>query len=222
MASQITGVSSVCSTVGSHADQRKHQIALRHWPLWGETTGYFPAQRASNAENVSIWWGHHVSGSHMFGTDAWRVKGTGHRHTSKWQMSALLSWNSGCLCRNPRMFVTTALSAWWRRTTEAYFNKVTALSQTFKTMAAQLSLEKMCLHWPKHTQQCHIASEKTQPWGCKTCEESDVFSIRLVTLNCRIALKFDRHSSKYKSRGFETFSRRLFGYWDGAQGAFSI
>ena len=25
-------------------------------------TGEFPAQRASNAENVSIWWRHHVSG----------------------------------------------------------------------------------------------------------------------------------------------------------------
>ena len=35
--------------------------APRHWPLWGEFTGTgeFPAQRASNAENVSIWWRHH-------------------------------------------------------------------------------------------------------------------------------------------------------------------
>ena len=32
-----------------------------HWPLWGNTpvTDEFPAQRASNAENVSIWWCHH-------------------------------------------------------------------------------------------------------------------------------------------------------------------
>ena len=29
--------------------------APRHWPLCGE----FPAQKASNAENVSIWWRHH-------------------------------------------------------------------------------------------------------------------------------------------------------------------
>ena len=36
--------------------------ALRHWPLCGEFTGTgeFPAQRASYAENVSIWWRHHV------------------------------------------------------------------------------------------------------------------------------------------------------------------
>ena len=36
--------------------------APRHWPLCGEFTGTgeFPARRASNAENVSIWWRHHV------------------------------------------------------------------------------------------------------------------------------------------------------------------
>ena len=35
--------------------------APRHWPLCGEFTGTdeFPAQRASYAENVSIWWRHH-------------------------------------------------------------------------------------------------------------------------------------------------------------------
>ena len=35
--------------------------APRHWPLWGNSpvTGEFSAQRASNAENVSIWWRHH-------------------------------------------------------------------------------------------------------------------------------------------------------------------
>ena len=31
----------------------------RHWPLSGELTGEFPAQMASYAENVSIWWRHH-------------------------------------------------------------------------------------------------------------------------------------------------------------------
>ena len=35
--------------------------APRYWPLCGEFTGTgeFPAQRASYAENVSIWWRHH-------------------------------------------------------------------------------------------------------------------------------------------------------------------
>ena len=34
--------------------------APRHWSLWGEITGEFPAQRTSNAENVPVWWRHHA------------------------------------------------------------------------------------------------------------------------------------------------------------------
>ena len=54
MASEITSLTVVYSTVYSDADQRKQ--AARHWPLCGEFTGTgeFPAQRASYAENVSI------------------------------------------------------------------------------------------------------------------------------------------------------------------------
>ena len=59
IASQITGLTIVYSTVYSDAHQRKHP---RHWPLCGEFTGdvEFPAQMASNPEYVSIWWRHHV------------------------------------------------------------------------------------------------------------------------------------------------------------------
>ena len=44
------------------AQIRENIKVLRHWPLWGEftITGEFPTQRARNAENVSIWWHHHV------------------------------------------------------------------------------------------------------------------------------------------------------------------
>ena len=61
IAPQITSLTIVYSTVYSDADQKKIK-ALRHWPLCGEFTGTgeFPAQMASNAENVSIWWRHHV------------------------------------------------------------------------------------------------------------------------------------------------------------------
>ena len=36
--------------------------------LWGESTGdwWTPTQRASNAENVSIWWRHHDSHTHIY------------------------------------------------------------------------------------------------------------------------------------------------------------
>ena len=33
--------------------------APRYWPMLGEFTGEFPAQRASNAKNYFIWWRHH-------------------------------------------------------------------------------------------------------------------------------------------------------------------
>ena len=43
--------------------------APRHWPLCWEFTGgrWLPAQMASNAENVSIWWRHHGESSELSG-----------------------------------------------------------------------------------------------------------------------------------------------------------
>ena len=60
IASQITSLAIVYSTVNSDAYQRNIKDP-RHWPLCGEFTGTgeFPAQRASYAENVFIWWRHH-------------------------------------------------------------------------------------------------------------------------------------------------------------------
>ena len=49
MVSQITGVSNVCSSVCSGADQRKHQKTVFY-----EVDQWNPSQRASNEENVSI------------------------------------------------------------------------------------------------------------------------------------------------------------------------
>ena len=54
MASQITSLTIVYSTIYSGADQRKRQSSE------SLVTGEFPAQMASNAENVSIWWRGHV------------------------------------------------------------------------------------------------------------------------------------------------------------------
>ena len=60
MASQISSLIIVYSVVYSGADQSKHQTP-RHCPCAGNSpqTDEFPAQMASNAENVSIWWRHH-------------------------------------------------------------------------------------------------------------------------------------------------------------------
>ena len=62
MASQITNVPTVFSTVCSRCISKKtsnlHVTGLSEGnPL---VTGGFPSQKASNAENISIWWSHHV------------------------------------------------------------------------------------------------------------------------------------------------------------------
>ena len=61
IASQVTNLTIVYSTVYSDADQRKHKkfrvTGLCAWNSPG--TGEFPAQMASNAEDASIWWRHH-------------------------------------------------------------------------------------------------------------------------------------------------------------------
>ena len=56
IASEITSLTIVYSDV-----KRKHQSSASLSFVQG--TGEFPAQMASNAENVSIWWRHHVSAS---------------------------------------------------------------------------------------------------------------------------------------------------------------
>ena len=61
MASQITRLTTVYSTGYIGSDQGKHQssasLALGIRPVTGE----FPAQMASNAEKITIWWCHHAN-----------------------------------------------------------------------------------------------------------------------------------------------------------------
>ena len=63
MASNITSLTIVYSTVYSGADQKKTSklrvTGLRQ--VNSPMTGEFPAQMVSNAENVSIWWRYHVT-----------------------------------------------------------------------------------------------------------------------------------------------------------------
>ena len=65
IASQITSLTIVYSIVYPDADQRKHQSSASLAFLRGiHRTGEFPAQMASKAENVSIWWRHDVNVLH--------------------------------------------------------------------------------------------------------------------------------------------------------------
>ena len=54
IASQITSLTIVYSTVYSDADQRKHHSSASLAFVWG-IHREFPAQMASFGENVSIW-----------------------------------------------------------------------------------------------------------------------------------------------------------------------
>ena len=62
-ASQTTSLSIVCSTVCSGANKKKQQSSAS-WALCGNSpvTGEFPAQSASNSEDVSIWCRHPALG----------------------------------------------------------------------------------------------------------------------------------------------------------------
>ena len=94
--------------------------APRHWPLCGEFTGTgeFPAQRASYAVNVSIWWRHHVMapwcGNALYVAVKLWGKSTGHRWIplakGMWygslMFSSLLAWT---LWRK----MTTENSGYW-------------------------------------------------------------------------------------------------------------
>ena len=64
IASQITSLTIDYSSVYSGADQRKHQSSASLAFVRG-IPGEFPAQMASNAENVSIWWRHHEDNSSL-------------------------------------------------------------------------------------------------------------------------------------------------------------
>ena len=60
MASQIISFMIVYSIVYSGADQKISNLRVTGLCVGNSpVTGEFPAQRASNAENVSIWWRHH-------------------------------------------------------------------------------------------------------------------------------------------------------------------
>ena len=60
MASRITSLTIVYSAVHS-GPKKTSKLRVTGLCVWNSpVTGEFPAQMASNAENVSIWWRHHV------------------------------------------------------------------------------------------------------------------------------------------------------------------
>ena len=94
MASQISSLTVFYSIVYSGADQRKHQSSASLAFVLG-----IHQQMVNNAENVSIWWRHHVYvRSAQFGLWA-------HKPFEKWLLS------SPCL-QNISRYVTDSSDAW--------------------------------------------------------------------------------------------------------------
>ena len=66
VASQITSITIVYSTVYSSAHKKSIKESITGLCVGNSpVTGEFLAQMASNAENVSIWWRHHVMGPYV-------------------------------------------------------------------------------------------------------------------------------------------------------------
>ena len=62
LASQITSLTIVYSSVYSrHKSMKAAKLRVTGFVGNSPVTGEFPAQRASNTENISIWWRHHVA-----------------------------------------------------------------------------------------------------------------------------------------------------------------
>ena len=84
MESQIVSLTIVYPTVYLDADQRKHQSSASLAFVWGNLpgTGEFPAQMASNGENVSIWLRHHAFSLTGGADDCYSAISCGSRHTA--------------------------------------------------------------------------------------------------------------------------------------------
>ena len=76
-------------------------------------TGEFPAQRASNAENVSIWWHHHAL--NLSGCLLKRLFRRRSKKTSKLRVTGLFEGNSPVTGEFPAQRVNNAenVSIWW-------------------------------------------------------------------------------------------------------------
>ena len=138
IASQITRLTIVYPTVYSDADQRKqHSSASLAFVRWIHR---FPAQMASNAENVSIWWRQHV--------EAWGALPLTREYNAT-SMSQESNINHDCFAlRVGLATVIKMLSEWyiWLVLTGHYAAPVTMYYRISTTITMQFGRE--CYHSP--------------------------------------------------------------------------
>ena len=97
MASQISNLTIVYLNVHSGADQRKHQNSV------SPVTGEFPAQMASNAENVFIWLRYHGATSYSIARQS-----ENYVHNS-WGILNIISDIYRLIYRNPHKWMPNIL-----------------------------------------------------------------------------------------------------------------
>ena len=86
MVSQITNFTIVYSTVYSGTYQKKKLRVTGLCERNSPAVGVFPAQMASNAENIFIWWRHHgwINRSTLWLTMPWHLTSPGHYQPYHW------------------------------------------------------------------------------------------------------------------------------------------
>ena len=146
IAFQITSLAIVYSTVYSGAVQRKHQCSAA---LMADE---FSAQISSNAQNVTIWWRHHVHHTSLCIVVNLHSDNTGFKKYSRFYLH--LSWTStsGYNCmyytgqtlglrpanERRRYFVTTSLIGWVQA-----LNQPSAIQYNFLTCIAMQTMKYM-------------------------------------------------------------------------------
>ena len=119
MAPQITSPTIFNSSVYSRRRSKKTSKLRVAGLCEGNSavTGEFPAQRASNAENVSIWWRHHVSPSDWH---TWTLK-CFRSPFMKWRSAKFVGWHQEIAVYTPKwtpQWYGSKLRTDWTRTTK--------------------------------------------------------------------------------------------------------
>ena len=156
MASQITSLPVVYSTVYSGADQ-ENMKAPRHWPLWREFTGdrWIPRTRGRYSENVSIWRHRYVRGTNTI-CGVWNKLCTinpNETYSSPYSFSLVFS----CCARD---------NDWWRQLScvnpdMTWYGAVKKLdrAQRFRTFLRWICFTEGRIRIPQ-IQLCHLATQQ--------------------------------------------------------------
>ena len=159
MASQITSLTIVYSTVYSGADLRVTGLCPGNSPVTGE----FPVQRGSNTEKVPIWWRHHVKEEY---------------NTGYWECIILYTIRNGA-CDASVHVIYMDKTTWWYLATNDYkrvssrgnFCSCVRHNDDAEMLAFRMNIERLLSFSIKHF------------WLIEnSCEQSDLNKLNSVSI----------------------------------------